>query len=58
MSSDAPMPERTHPLLWLIGLLAIIALVVTWFSHWFDTGRAHGRSLGRRLNKAEAAGTH
>ena len=39
--------ERTHPLLWTAGMLAIVAVLVGWFAHFYGRGSAHGRELGR-----------
>ncbi|MBA3845058.1 MAG: cytochrome c [Planctomycetes bacterium] len=42
-SHSTGLPERTHPLLWTIGLLAIVGILGWWFSHWFAQGAAHTR---------------
>ncbi|HYE06417.1 MAG TPA: cytochrome c [Planctomycetota bacterium] len=42
-SHSTGLPERTHPLLWTIGLLAIVGILGWWFSHWFVQGTAHAR---------------
>lgn len=50
--SDAPhhpapaKPETTHPLLWTVGMLAIVVLLVWWFATWMQAGRAAGRKHG------------
>jgi mono/diheme cytochrome c family protein len=40
------LPERTHPVLWLVGLIVIITILVSWFRHWYGVGSAEGRDLG------------
>ncbi len=42
-SHSTGLPERTHPLLWTIGLLAIVGILGWWFSHWYAQGVAHAR---------------
>ena len=42
-SHVADAPERSHPLLWTAGLLAIIAILVAWFAHFYGVGAAVGR---------------
>jgi mono/diheme cytochrome c family protein len=42
----APEPrEFTHPLVWLAGLLLIVAVVAYGFFHFLSVGRTHGREL-------------
>jgi mono/diheme cytochrome c family protein len=40
------LPERTHPVIWTIGLIVIITILVSWFHHWFGAGFAEGRDHG------------
>ncbi len=47
MADHAPdLPEKSHPLLWTIGLLVIIGVLIAWFSHWMSLGAARGREHG------------
>jgi len=39
-------PERTHPLLWTAGLLAIAIFLIAMFAHYYHVGAAHGREAG------------
>ena len=39
-------PETTHALLWVVGLVAIIAVLVWWFAAWMWAGSVAGRKHG------------
>ncbi len=55
MASHVQDPvERTHPLLWTAGMLAIVAILIGWFVHFYGQGSAHGRELGKLAAKKQA----
>lgn len=55
-SSAPAKPETTHPLLWTVGMLAIIVLLAWWFAGWMHAGKAAGRKHGPLPLPLAAAG--
>jgi mono/diheme cytochrome c family protein len=48
MKPDGSSPrEFSHPILWLVGVVASAGAMAWVFAHWFGIGAHHGRDIGR-----------
>lgn len=55
MSTGTERPERTHPLIWTVGLLAIAAVLIGVFVRFYGSGAAKGRNQGPLQAKPKPA---